>query len=387
MALTNAGVIAYDGIKQYFLEGTFTAATLSEKMKTKIAPATLSAMAKKGYLYRYDTKPISYSYNPDYVEDENRGSTNDNLIHAQQVQFNEFYTRFEDIEAEVIPYKQYFKHKVVFLNCNDGPESCFYQFMVRKFNNFKIKTLYAMSYGENAKLYTLNSAEDGHPVREEDMIITDLIGDGSFLSEESLAILEKSDIIFTNPPFSLLKDFIDLVIEHKKQFLVIGNENMASYQKGFAYMKNGLMWRGLHGVHHFYVPEGYVANNTSVDNGINLAHFGNICWYTNLPNERHNTPLQLTSSYYNEVYKREDYPFLDDEDIINVARTINIPNDYEGLMAVPISFLNYFNPDQFELVGLMATTRKTETNLGYPYLNGKKLYARVVIKHKNPKPH
>ena len=382
--ISQKGMIAYEGIKKFFPEGNFSAASLSEKMQTKVAANTLSALANNGYLFKHETKPITYTFNPNIEELEAQGATNDNLLVAKKVKNDEFYTRFEDIEVEAIPYKSYFKDKIVFLNCNDGPESNFYQFIIRKFNNFKIKTMYAMSYGECPMLYTLNATEDGHPVREQDVIITPLEGDGSFMSEESLTILKKCDIVFTNPPFSLFKEFIEPIIKYNKNFLVIGNENVASYQYGFALMKEGKMWRGLHGVHHFYVPNGYTSNNTTTKEGITQANFGNICWYTNLPNERHNTPLQLTASYYNPLYKREDYSFLDNQPIINVDKTINIPKDYEDLMAVPISFFNYFNPDQFELIGLMATTKKSEYNLGYPYINGKKKYARVVIKHKHP---
>lgn len=382
--MTTAGSIAYEGIKKYFTHIDFTAKMLSDVLKTQISPATLTALAKQGYLIRHDTKPVSYSYDENAViKDADKGATNDNLLVAKKVKNDEFYTRFEDIEIETIPYKPYFNDKVVFLNCNDGPESNFFKFILRKFNNFNLKTMYAMSYGDNAKLYTLHRNNDGRPVREADITITPLKGNGDFMTEESIEILKKSDIVFTNPPFSLFKEFIAQIIEHNKQFLVIGNENVASYQEGFTLLKENKMWRGVHGVHHFYVPNGYISGNTSTDDdGTTLAHFGNICWYTNLPNERHNSKLQLTASYYNTLYKREDYAKLDGFDIINVERTINIPNDYEGMMAVPISFLNYFNPEQFELLGVMATTKITETNLGYPTINGKRKYARVVIKHK-----
>lgn len=164
--ISQKGMIAYEGIKKFFSEGSFSAATLSEKMQTKIAANTLSALANNGYLFRHETKPITYTINPNIEELELQGATNDNLLVAKKVKNDEFYTRFEDIEVEAIPYKPYFKNKIVFLNCNDGPESNFYKFIVRKFNNFKIKTMYAISYGEHPMLYTLNAAVDGHPVRE-----------------------------------------------------------------------------------------------------------------------------------------------------------------------------------------------------------------------------
>ena len=196
-------------------------------------------------------------------------------------------------------------------------------------------------------------------------------GGNEALYATSLAVLKNQNF----DTYIIMKQICDNFFENYDKFV----------SQGFTYIKTGKMWRGLHGVHNFYVPSNYAAGNTIIKDGTNIAKFGNICWYTNLPNERHNTPLQLTASYYDEVYKREEYPFLDNENIINVNKTINIPKDYEGLMAVPISFLNHFNSEQFELIGVMSTTKKTDINLGYPYLNGKKLYARVVIKHKHLK--
>jgi hypothetical protein len=174
-----------------------------------------------------------------------------------------------------------------------------------------------------------------------------------------------------------------VLFESGKKFIVLGNNNAITYQDIFSKIKNVEMWLGYSSnkTMTFRMPDSY-ESDTLNDKGVKLGKVPAISWYTNLPVLRQEEPIPLTASYYDSANRREEYPTYDNYDAIEVGKVVNIPKDYKGVMGVPITFLSKHCPEQFEIVGVMATTKVSEINMGYPYVNGKKKYARVLIKRK-----
>ena len=378
MALTDKGQIALNYVKTYFPKGQFCAKDLSDACGEKIAAATLNGVANNGYITKLGGSPVQYEAVDDLLEllenletSEKTGCDNSNLRTAKRVKNDEFYTRYEDIEAEVMKYRKQFYDKVVYLPCDDPAEkkSEFWSFFVNNFDAFGLKKLIATHYDENGKAYKIwiesDLNNDGY-VDDADALQEDLEGNGDFRSPECIEILKECDIVCTNPPFSLFREFVSLIITHEKQFLIIGNQNAYSYQDIFRLFMTNKTWSGYNMVKKFYQPDG------------SIKEFGNVCWFTNMITSKRTESLILT-----KVYSPESYPTYDNYDAIEVSRVINIPNDYAGVMGVPITFLDKYNPNQFELLGLMATTSITDINFGYPYIDGKKKFARILIRRKD----
>jgi hypothetical protein len=211
-----------------------------------------------------------------------------------------------------------------------------------------------------------------------------LKGNGDFRSEESIQFLKESDIVVSNPPFSLFKEYIAQLMEHNKKFLVIGGINAVSYKNVFPLVKSNQLWLGVAKPKWYRIPddrEDFDVNKPKFkeEDGIKYQCFGNHVWYTNMEHFKRNDTLDTGMKYYGN---EEDYPKYDNYDAINVNKVKEIPINYESNLGVPISFLEKWNPNQFEILGQMATTKITEDNFGYPYLNGKKKYARLIIKRK-----
>ena len=382
-------------IEEEKISSSFTAGILTKVCGEKISGNTLSSLSKHGYLVREGGSPVSYHLaNQDDInallKAENGPAENhDTMLVAKKMKRNEFYTHFEDIENEVMRYRQYFRDKSVFLNCNDGNWSEFYKFFVINFDSFGLRKLVSLDYNPdgNAKAYILEDDlnKDGF-VDENDLVIEELNGTGGFETEESLKYLNECDIVVTNPPFSEFRFFVSILIESKKHFLIIGNNNALSYQEIFKYIKENKMWLGYNSnkTMDFNLPDNYQELNLGYQakgekNGKPYATVAAVSWFTNLPNKKRTEPQILINSYGDG----KNYPHLDNHDnIIEVSRVSLIPKDYEGYMAVPITYLNVYCPEQFELLAIMASTTVTETNWGYPYINGKKKYARVIIKRR-----
>ena len=258
---------------------------------------------------------------------------NKSLDNAKIKKNDEFYTQYEDIETEVAYFKDQLRDKIIFLPC-DTQESNFYKYFKENFSNLGISLLRA-THLERESEHSFMVEFDG----EKEAIIP-LLSNGDFLSEEIQNIMSSSDIIITNPPFSLWKEFIDIIINSRKEFLLIANENAITYKKTFKYIKEGLLWPSYNSPRPkaFYSPKDKC-----------LIYFGNIIWLTNLEvNKNESTPI-LTSTYYgNET----SYPLYDNYSAINIDRVASIPIDYYGPMGVPITFLNKFFPSStFELLG------------------------------------
>ena len=381
MALTEKGISALSHIKTYFPAGAFTAADLSAAAGEKIVAATLNAVANNGYLNKLGGSPVQFEAVADLLtllenmelEVSKNGCDNTNLTTAKKVKNDEFYTRYEDIESEVMKYRKQFRGKIVYLPCDDPAEkkSEFWSFFVNNFDAFGLKKLIATHYDENGKAYKIwidgDTSSDGY-IDDGDALQEDLTGNGDFRSPECIEILDECDIVCTNPPFSLFREFVSLLVTHKKQFLIIGNQNAFTYKEIFHLIHTDIIWTGYNMVKQFFQPDG------------SIKEFGNVCWFTNMITNKRSEEIILTKKYADNP---DAYPQYDNCEAIDVGRVVNIPSDYYGVMGVPITFLDKYNPDQFEILGL------DDPNLVYPDwrgrgpdLNGKTIYRRVMIRRK-----
>lgn len=267
---------------------------------------------------------------------------NTSLHAAKDAKNDEFYTRLEDINEEMNHYEDKFRGKVVFCNCDDPKWSNFWKYFHLNFEYLGLKKLITTHYepGEvqSYKIeYTGGNDEDF-----EEGTITPLEQNGDFRSDECIALLDEADIVVTNPPFSLARDYIDVLSKHNKLFLIIGDLNWITYKEMFALLQSNEMWLGYNSVKSFIQPDG------------TIKKFGNKLWFTNIDiKKRHNL---LDTTYY---YSKKDslypelYPKYDNYNAINVDKVKEIPMDYTGVMGVPITFMNQYNPDQFEILGFM----------------------------------
>lgn len=382
--LTIKGVDAMYKIIQHFsTQDKFSASKLSEVCGEKFVAATLNALVNHGLLIKYNTTPIKYSmvadcetiFNKLLSKASEKGSNNNNLHKALKNKDDEFYTYYKDVEAEVKNYSSHFIGKTLFLNCNDidTNKSAFWDYFVDNFTILQLKEVIATSYnpGGQAIMKSYNGSN---------IISTILNGDGNYRSKESLAILKKADIVVTNPPFSLFRDLVKLIIDNDKSFLLIGNENTFASTEIFPLIKDGKVWTGINKVKRF-------KRQDESD-----REFGNVCWFTNLSNNKQNKELVLT-----KIYSPDNYPVYDNYyTAINVDALADIPKDYNGIMGVPISYLGKYNPNQFQILGLAAGNSKANGlyyNIphidsplergGCGVVNGIRKYSRVFIKRIN----
>ena len=327
-----------------------------------------------------------------------RGSSNSNLHKARTAKKDEFYTRLEDIENELKHYRGHFKDKTVFLNCDDPEYSNFWFYFSRNFDFLGLKRLIATHYtglgSDNPPpSYALELVRpaDGSPTDIENPVRTDLEGDGDFRSDEAVEYLQQSDIVVTNPPFSLFREYVAQLMEYEKKFLIIGNTNAITYKEIWPYIQRDELWIGASTFNvgmYFEVPEGFEYGASykfprEMD-GKAVCRVSNICWYTNLDNPRRHEDIILFRHYEGN---EEQYPKYDNYDAIEVNKVANIPVDYEGYMGVPITFLGKHNPDQFEIAGtsdngLVPDFMKLSHHQRHnePYVAGKKRYKRIFIK-------
>lgn len=302
-------------------------------------------------------------------------SLNKTLNKANATKNNEFYTQLTDIEKELSHYKEHFKGKIIFCNCDDPEESNFWKYFDLNFKFLGLKKLIATHFETEKPSYKIEKNNG-------DIIKTPLKQNGDFRSSECIEILKEVDIIVTNPPFSLFREFVAQLMEYDKKFIILGNQNAISYKEIFELIKKNKIWLGVdnNGTKWFKVPNNYEITTESrkkTENGTKFFSMGNIVWFTNLDIKKRHEDLILYKKY-----NPEDYPKYDNYDAINVNKVTDIPEDYDGVMGVPVTFLDKHNPDQFEIVGQMVTTKINEFNHGYPYINGKKIYARILIRKK-----
>lgn len=357
---------------------------------------------------------------------------NSNLKDAKKAKNDEFYTQYNDIQKEIGAYLEYdpnvFKDKTLLLPCDDPEWSNFTKFFAQNFERLGLKKLISTSYAaeskklkngyqptlfekndpqfdknktvKNGKIFTLTHDKSGDGViNVDDLEWQYLLGDGDFRSEEIIKLRNESDIIITNPPFSLFREFLGWVIEAEKQFVVIGSMNSITYKEVFPLIKNNKMWLG-NGFHagnaYFSAPVAKEYAEGVYDQETGLVKFRNVCWFTNLDHGRRHKPLPLMTmddnlkfSKHKEIKGKQSYDKYDNYDAIEVPFTDSIPSDYEGIMAVPISFLDKYCPEQFEVLGVTQRNDdpyKIKQYTTEDYANANDLNARgVIIQNGHPK--
>ena len=384
---------------------------------------------------------------------------NSNLHDSAKNKQDEFYTQLSLIESELKHYKAFFRGKVVLCNCDDPYESNFFKYFAMNFNALGLKKLITTCYATSPIVYTqlnlfgeeevvgqeasskkaykveivevtdetgdgrVGLADVEYLLRNSKNVLTMLSGDGDFRSPECVELLKQADVVVTNPPFSLFREYIALLEEYQKQYIIIGNMNAVTYKEIFPLIARNRIWLGYNSGHFWFkVPDSYEVKKTDFkidETGQKWRRMGNICWFTNVDIEKRHENMVLFRNYTPEAY-----PKYDNYDAINVDRTVDIPCDYYGVMGVPITFLSQYNPDQFEIVAfrkgndgkdlvysfndcsqsvnvererererereadgaaVLPHTHQTQTTESYddvirPVLNGKKLYRRITIR-------
>ncbi len=350
---------------------------------------------------------------------------NSNLHAANKAKKDEFYTQLSDIANELKHYKQHFAGKTVFCNCDDPYESNFFKYFALNFNSLGLKKLIATCYNGSPVADTQMSLFEpdepyGKPqktrvphkiiitevpdangdgatdladvewlIKNDKNVLTTLQGNGDFRSAECIELLKEADIVVTNPPFSLFREYVAQLVEYGKCFLILGNMNAITYKEIFKLIKENKLWLGsCLSYSAFQVPSDYEekSNRFWIDEtGQKWRSMGNICWYTNLDIKKRHEEMDLY-----KTYSPEEYPKYDNYDAIEVSKTANIPVDYSGYMGVPITFMDKYNPEQFELIwttdrggdGMLDYIKLPHTRYDAPVVKGNGLYKRIIIRKK-----
>lgn len=332
---------------------------------------------------------------------------NRDLHSAKSSKKDEFYTQLSDIEKEVKHYKEHFKDKVVFCNCDDPRVSNFFHYFSHSFKPLGLKKLIATCYkNQNRDLFSTHDSEkavyleytgdtNGNNIPDaEEIGIKELNGDGDFRSDESIEMLKQADIVVTNPPFSLFREYVEHLIRYEKQFLIIGHMNAFHYKEIFRLIKDGKLWVGVSihsGDREFGVPDHYplqAAGYRIDENGKKYIRVKGVRWFTNMDNLNRHEQIPLYKKY-----SAAEYPHYDNLDAIEVGKTNEIPCDYDGWMGVPDTFLDKYNPDQFELIGIpfgdlgkeIGVTRNHRGRTDISITKDGKTrspYSRIIIKRK-----
>ena len=343
---------------------------------------------------------------------------NANLHSAKRDKNDEFYTQLADIEKEMKHYKEFFNGKVVFCNCDDPLESNFTKYFILNFHHLGLKKLICTFYDINGRTafafeYDGTDLNNDGIVNEKDIeiirqsgacrtILVDdegfdlskkdecwskgIYGSGDFRSKNVIDYLKESDVVVTNPPFSLFREYVAQLMEYKKKFVIVGNGNAVTYKEIFPYIKNNELWigasKGIGGKFSFIVPNDYDNKFVYEENGVKLGQVNSACWFTNISHTKRNTPLDLYKKY-----SADKYPKYDNYDAIE-SKTAEIPIDYDGVIGVPITFLDKYCPTQFEIVGW---SRHNDLDMDGGYwlggcndatINGKIVYRRILIRRK-----
>lgn len=341
---------------------------------------------------------------------------NKNLNNAKIAKKDEFYTQLTDIERELQHYWQHFKDKVVLCNCDDPYESNFFKYFALRFNQLGLKKLICTCYNgspvqgnelmidfgdfsdepkkiaykvEITEVKDLNGdgAVDLSDVRyllQNNKNAISILNTGDFRDPECIELLKQADIVVTNPPFSLFREYLGQLIEYDKSFLIMGNINAITYKEVFPLIRDNKLWLGpsiSSGDRKFNVPDDYplyAAGCGTDSDGRRFIRVKGVRWFTNLDHNKRHEKLDLVCRY-----SPEEYPYYDNYDAIDVSKTADIPYDYEGVMGVPITFLDKYNPKQFEVLG-MANSARWLSYECYTIIKGKKIYNRILIRNKHP---
>jgi len=347
------------------------------------------------------------------------------LNKAGQAKKDEFYTQLVDIEKELKHYKSQFRGKVVYCNCDDPFESNFFKYFAGNFKELGLKRLIATSYkpspiantqlGLFGDTKTLDTPKGRPKVTANKLIINEvddidgdgafdlrdiaeqlkanknnewvpLEGEGDFRSEESIELLKQADIVVTNPPFSLFREYVAQLVEHDKKFLILGNQNAITYKEIFKIIKENKLWLGYDngGTKWFQVPDDYEIQTESrikTKDGVKYFSMGSVMWFTNLDTTKRHDELTLYKKY-----TPKDYPKYDNFDAINVNKYADIPYDYTGPMGVPVTFVDKYNPAQFEILGNLGSYAPDGYSLSSAiFIEGRKIFKRILIRNKKVK--
>lgn len=327
---------------------------------------------------------------------------NSALTAAKAAKKDEFYTQLSDIEKELAHYKEHFRGKTVLCNCDDPRLSNFFKYFTLNFEHLGLKRVIATCYkSQSVDLFSAHDCEqavyqiyegdrNGNFMPDSDEIeVKPLKGDGDFRSAECIELLKEADIVVTNPPFSLFREYVAQLIEYGKKFLIIGNVNAITYKEIFPLVKDNRIWLGasIHsGDREFGVPDNYplTAAGYRIDaDGKKYVRVKGVRWFTNLDYSKRHEDLILYKKY-----NPEEYPKYDNYDAINVDKVADIPCDYDGVMGVPITFLDKYNPEQFEIVGATESEGKgfsmglwnSLSKVSQPMVNNAKVYKRIFIR-------
>lgn len=322
------------------------------------------------------------------------------LNEAKKAKKDEFYTQLSDISNELKHYRKHFKDKVVYCNCDDPRVSNFFQYFALNFEKLGLKKLITTCYkNQSMDLFSQNDSEqaiyleyfgdkNGNNLPDpEEIGIKPLKGDGDFRSKESISLLTQADIIVTNPPFSLFREYVAQLIEHNKKFVIVGHQNALTYKEIFPLIKENKLWLGYGfkgGAGHF-INEHYEDYATATDRKEGMIRVSGVHWFTNLDINKRHEDLILYKNY-----NQEEYPTYDNYNAIEVSKTNEIPCDYDGIMGVPITFMNKYNPEQFEIIGATESEGKgfsngiwkEASNVAQAMINGKRVYKRIFIRNK-----
>lgn len=312
---------------------------------------------------------------------------NKNLNQAKSAKKDEFYTQLADIENELRHYKEHFKGKTVLCNCDDPRVSNFFHYFSYNFEQLGLKKLITTCYkNQERDLFSQNNSEraiwleyfgdkNNNRVPDPDEIgIHYFKGDGDFRSDECIDLLKQADIVVTNPPFSLFREYVAQLMKYDKKFVIVGHQNAIHYKEIFPLIKENKLWLGYGfkgGAAHFISK--YQDTATAGDHREGMIRVSGVNWFTNLEIQKRHEDLILI-----KLYNSEDYPTYDNYDAINVDKTSDIPMDYEKIMGVPITYLDKYNPEQFEIIG----TSTMDMPKGAPYVSGKRIYERILIRRR-----
>lgn len=287
---------------------------------------------------------------------------NERFDNAKKNKNDEFYTRLEDIEKELNHYKEYFKGKTIFCNCDDPRISNFFKYFALNFNEFGLKKLISTCYkNQDVDLFTQNDCEKavyieytGNPndptsTDFSTIEVKELKGDGDFRSQECIELLKQSDVVITNPPFSLFREYVAQLIKYDKKFIIVGHQNAISYKEIFSLIKENKLWLGYGfkgGAAHF-INTHYEDYASAGDHKEGMIRVSGVVWFTNIDIKKRHEELVMY-----KTYNPEEFPKYENYEAINVDKSTDIPIDYDGVIGVPITFLDKYSPDQFEIVGL-----------------------------------
>ena len=328
---------------------------------------------------------------------------NSGLQAAKRNKKDEFYTQLADIEREMRHYRRHFKGKIVYCNCDDPYISAFFEYFAKNFEFLGLKKLITTCYrSKQLDLFSKNDSEASIKLEycggalnslptPDDIGVTPLRGDGDFRSNECIEILKKADIVVTNPPFSLFSEYVTQLSSHKKKFIIIGHQNAITYKGVFPLIKGNKMWLGYgfkRNMAHFIAPH-YEDTASDADHREGFIRVSGVVWYTSIDHKKRHEEMILVQRYKGN---EKSYPRYDNYDAIEVARTQDIPMDFDGAMGVPITFLTKYNPDQFEIIGATESEGAgfsnglwdSKSGVSQATIKGVKKFKRLFIRNLNP---